>query len=700
MPESIIQPSDGSSDELRYTRTLFFNGGRNGFINPPAQDEDGFLTYENLMPPVKGTLEYRWGTSTLVGDCANFARNLTPALISTGKSRVIMACSDKTGSASSTNKVTSVKVDGIPATSTATVFTPAANAVNPRAVVSRDWAFFQDGTAGGSRKWQIDSSPAAIANMNSWGILPPVWGSTPDAAPLGAGAITLVTGRTYYIIYVNENTGHASDLGVTSVGGPIGYADSGPATDNEILVSGLPVSPPADPAIGSGTQITHMYLLATSDGGGSETLYYVTKWALGSFPATYLDNLPETADSGASLLTNSIFQETGSDGVARGVIGNARPPVPTALPNTDVFPQIVKHRGRIFIPVGSTLYFSKSLADLVTSTNTSNIGRYEECFPPEYQIDVSPSGAENIRGLLSDGQNLYIATQSRIYVLQGEGPEDFAIPQAIHNGVGVSYPDTWQIVYVDNQPVGSIWLTPDNRIILSDFNTNVDIGEPVQDILNLINPSYFNQSFGCYMGKGVYQFYVLFICYNAQTAPQLALVFDLKGKRWATWDFTLSSESFGAGLNFVSPIDGKPYLIMSSVSDGILAQFNDAVLTDFGHAFNCTFRTTWMPLGSHQTRKALNAMRFLGSKDSGNVASVAVYGAESVASFPSPTTLITGATPSNSPISSETDQVLPLATKFSNFRYFSLQCILSPISTSLRSLLTGYELDFTHLDKF
>lgn len=699
MPEAQIQPSDGASGELRYSRTSFFNGGRNSYLEAPSQDEDAFLTYENIMPPVRGALEYRWGTSSVLS-AVNFARYMVPALTAAGVARVILSSSNGTGSSSTSNRVSAVNVAASPSVTTATVFTPASGASTPRIVVSRDWAFFQDGTTVGSRKWNVNSNPALITGMSSWGFVPPVWtGMTATAVNVGSGGITLETGRTYFLIYVNESTGHASDLSVTTAGGSVAYVTIGPITDSDVTITNIPTSPPTDAAIGSGTQITHVYVLATADGGGWETLYYVTKVAI--FGSTsYTDTTPETSDSGVSLLTNSIFQETGNDGVARGVVGNGRPPIPTALPNSNVFPPIVKHRGRLFIASGSTLYFSKSLSELTTSTLTTNVGRYEECWPAAYQLDVSPTGAESIRGLLSDGQNLYVATQSRIFVIQGEGPEDFAIPQALHNGVGVSYPDTWQIVYVDNQPVGSIWMTPDNRVILSDFNTYIDIGVPVQDVLNQINPGYMYQSFGAYMGKGVYQFYTLFICFGVETAPQLAVVFDLKSKKWATWLYTGASESFGSGITYINPVDGLPYLLLSSVSTGNLCKFDDTIITDFGNAFTCTLRTPWLNLGDIQTRKGLNCLRFIGTKDSTNVSAVSIFGAVSVTSFVSPATILSSGTPVNSPVAGDTDQLIPLAAKFSNYRFFSMQCTLTPINTTVKSLLSGYELDFMHLDKF
>ena len=428
-----------------------------------------------------------------------------------------------------------------------------------------------------------------------------------------AGAVTLVSGRKYFCVYQNTTTGHISGLNEVS-------ASSGPVTSKRIDLTTIPVS--------TDSQVNGKIVLATADGGDETLLYEVVK--LANATTTYNDDIPE-----ATLLTRNIYLEIDEFGNERGVSFNTPPP------NGD-FP--IKHRGRVFLAVGQLAYYSKNIAELTTSTGLV-VGRYEEAFPADYYIDVSP-GAETIKGWLSDGDALYIGTERHIRRLLGDGPDSFQAVEFVFNNIGIASQDTWVQVFTEGAPAGTIWLTPDFRVIWSDFNTYKDIGEPVQDLLNTISRTYLSKAWAIYHGNGAYDLFKLVIATGANTEPNLELVYDLRAGKWVTWTPT---DSPTAGLSNIKS-DGTPQLIFGAAT-GKLYKFSTTAVqdrvSDTPVSFTATIQTTFQDFGDPFSRKVLDEMEIV-TGDSGLLTTI--VGASTAAEFDSPTAVVTSSALTTSPL--------------------------------------------------
>lgn len=408
--------------------------------------------------------------------------------------------------------------------------------------------------------------------------------NAPEAMSLttsGSGAINLVSGRIYYAIYENALTGHYSDLSVAT-------ASTGPLTNNDVVITNIPTSP--DP------QVTTVVLLATSDGGNEEQLYFVGQVANGT--TTFTDNTPDT-----TLVLNNVYLETDATGDETGVSFNDPPPADLRFP--------IKHRGRLYGVSGvKNLFFSKADSELFTSTGLL-VGKFEECWPPLNFIDIS-EGAEEILGLLSDGQVLYIGTERRIIRLFGDGPATYLQPEALFVGVGVLNQDVWQLVFLEGNPVGAMWLTHDYRVVGSDFNTYQDVGTPVQDILNSANTAVGQQAnWAAFLQQNEFCLYVLAIATGANTQPDTLLVFDLKLRQWYVW--RLADLALGAILNIT--FAGNLIQNVFSTATGQIYQFSPSQFQDrvgvAPQSFPITLQTSFTPMGDPAARKFLNEIEVM-----------------------------------------------------------------------------------------
>lgn len=320
---------------------------------------------------------------------------------------------------------------------------------------------------------------------------------------LAAGNIALLNGRRYGLVFQNGANNGTSDLSAMT-------PSTGALTSKEVVLNGLPVSP--DP------QVTGKVLLATADGGDISTLYQVA--ILPNSTTTYTDDTSEDA-----LLLANIWQETDDQGIEHGVSGNTPPPA------TNLF---CKHKGRVYFLQGSTLWFSKSNDEMLTSTGLL-CGRYEESVPGDYQMDISDE-AEIGSCLFSDGTILYIATEKQIRRLYGDGPTNFAKPETHFTEVGVLCPELLSTISVDGRPAGVCWVTPDLKVIGSDFLFYQNIGTPVQDILDNINADVIRSvGWSTFIAKGPFQFYVLAVPTGSNTAIDTLLIYDFTRKKWHTW---------------------------------------------------------------------------------------------------------------------------------------------------------------------
>lgn len=420
-----------------------------------------------------------------------------------------------------------------------------------------------------------------------------------------AGDITLVDGVYYFVVYWNPNTGNYSDLSPVS-------AFSGPLTNESIVLNNIPVSP--DP------QVTSKVILRTADGGDQTTLYFVT-----SIP----NNVTSTTDnvSAINLLNNNIYQQTDQFGNLIGVANN-QPPLAGSF--------TISNQGRLFMIDGQTLLFSKNLFDLTTSTGLIT-GRWEEDWPPQYQLDIS-SIVETPRGLQTDGYALYIGTERKIHKLLGNGPTNFSQPQVVFNEVGILNQTTWQQVFAEGQPVGSMWLTPDNRVVGSDYNVFYDAGHLIQATLNTINSSVAQKvAWAMFVSNGPFDLYILALPTGSSTTPNTLCVFDLRAKQWTIWQM---ADNLSAGV-FNIDASGIPQWIFSAES-GIIYKTSPGIYQDrFGSTtptdYPVTIRTSWLSIYEDSFRKLLNEMEVM-TGDSNLL--VTVEGAATASDFSNPVTLV------------------------------------------------------------
>lgn len=434
-----------------------------------------------------------------------------------------------------------------------------------------------------------------------------------QGSTLGSGPITIFAGRRYYFVYGNSITGHLSDLSPISV--------------STLAISGGSV-PLSNIETSSDPQVDSRILLATADGGDPSILYYVA--TLDNTVTTYLDGTPEP-----DLLLANTYLFTDSTGTEFGVTDNTPPP-------NGNFP--LKHLGRLFMIEGEFVVFSKSIAELTTNTGII-AGRYEEAWPASYQLDISQS-AEVGTGLLSDGQTLYVGTSRAIRRITGSTPDTFSAPQVVFNEVGLLGQSTWQIVFAEGQPMGSMWMTPDLRVIMSDFNTYVDVGTTIQTTLNSTNRIAVNNIWSTFYTDGVYSYYILALPTGNNTVADTICLYDLKLREWFIWQF---ADKFLSGL-FYFNLTGLPRWIMAD-SNGII-RFVDKNTTD-DRALDTspvnvthTIQTTWLDLGQivwpntgdSSIRKVINEIEI--ETDILNTA-ITVDGASSAQTFEVPNNVVT-----------------------------------------------------------
>lgn len=511
--------------------------------------------------------------------------------------RTLVACSgDASGIASPANNVVYWDANGNPLN----IFTPSTNAAPPRMASSRDYAFFSDGVAGDLYKWHI------INGRSKWGLSQP--GISPTVgAPIGSGSITLTTGRKYGIVYYNATTQSYSDVSPLS-------ASTGPLTNQNIPLSSIPVS--SDP------QVTNKLVVATADGGDPTTLYQLA--TIANATTTYTDQT-----NNITLINGTIWQETDSAGNFHGLYGNQPPP-------NGSFPTY--HNGRMFLAVGEILYFSKSLADVTTSSGIM-AGRFEEAFVPDYSLPVS-TGAEQIHGLLSDGQTLYIGTELHIRRLLGDGPTNFSQPETVFPQTGLLNQNVWQLVYVEGTPVGTMWMTPDLRVMSSDFNTYQDVGTPILPILKTINPAALNNTWAVMVSNGPYNLYMLALPTGTNTAADTFCVYDMRLRKWFVWQF---ADQFLSGVFYVT-LTGILRWVFCDANGNI--RLIDPTTTydrqgdSTQSAITSTIQTTWLNLGDPNIRKTLNQLE-VETVDS--ALTVTVEGASTSAQFATPNAVVTNA---------------------------------------------------------
>ena len=285
---------------------------------------------------------------------------------------------------------------------------------------------------------------------------------------------------------------------------------------------------------------------------------------------------------------------------------------------------------------GQYVYFSKALSDVYTSSGIV-AGRYEECFPPGNSLDFAP-GSEIGRGMLSDGFALYIGTERHIRRITGDDPTSFSTPNVIFSETGLLNQNSWNIVFREGTPIGCMWVTPDFRVVHSDFNTYNDVGTPVQAILNSTNVSVAqNAVFANFVGYGAYNYYALFLPTGVNTTASTALIFDLHTNKWYVWQFP---DGMLSSIFYFS-LPGIPRWLAFS-ADGTCRYFDPTIVVDKQSEGDATpitsqIQTSWLTFGDQTMFKVLNNVSVLTADPN---MTLTVEAAQNQSDFLAPTTLV------------------------------------------------------------
>src|SRR5208283_4809277 len=350
-----------------------------------------------------------------------------------------------------------------------------------------------------------------------------------------------------------------------------------------------------------------------------------------------------------------IYQETDANGNLIGLYNNDPPP-------NGSFPTL--HKGRIFVLKGPFVYWSKSLADVTTSSGII-AGRPEASFDPNAALDFSP-GAEKGTGMLSDGYSLYIGTERHVRRMIGDQPSNFQLPNTIFSETGVMNQDVWKIVFSQGVPVGCMWITPDFRVIQSDFNTYNNVGEPIQTTLNSINPAALPACWATFIAYNTYSFYVLAIPTGSNTAADTLCIYDLQRGKWYVWQF---ADKWLSGLYYVSEL-GVPRWTMFS-TDGTIRYVDPTTVMDRSGdldnvGITSQWETMWLPLGDPSMHKILNEIE-VGTSLAGLL--ITVQGATTATDFNTYAPIVVGV-PLVTNILGQLKAYLAGLTDTKNFRFY------------------------------
>lgn len=543
---------------------------------------------------------------------------------------------------------------------------------------------------------------------------------------VGGGPVNLTVGRQYYLVANNSGTGHFSDISSASgTTGPCAASEANlilatyldPQVDTKYV---LATADGGDPSILYQVQVIAPTGVATAS---STSGMNITSWAIAAnvvtFTGTYTNGqfkvgaTPTVAGlSHGSYMNGSVLTVTGATGTTftaafthgndsateNGIAGNPTFAISNSTKQVvDITPDpslvefqtmlytdqfggtfgvvlndpppagtiVQKHQGRLWMSgvIGSThsVYFSKGIADL-TLPNGFIAGIYEESWPASNYFDVS-DGAESVAGLLSDGQTLYIGTQNHIRRVTGNDPTNFSLPEIVHPNTGVINQEVWQLIYTEGAPSGAIWMTPDFRVIMSDFNTYVDIGTPIQDILSSIQvnvaPSLCH---GVYFANMQYELYILSVPIFQTTYCDYQLVYDLRHRQWYVWNLAVGSRS----MLFNITADGIPqWIFLGGINGAITWLLSSAYTQDDASAITVSATTSWLSLGEPTRRKILNEIQVYGN----TAMTINVSGANNQADFASPITVANGLTLSQNPFGAWVAYLIDSVCKHKYYRF-------------------------------
>lgn len=300
--------------------------------------------------------------------------------------------------------------------------------------------------------------------------------------------------------------------------------------------------------------------------------------------------------NGLTLLDGNLWADVDSYGNFLGITANGLPPVNLLY--------TLLHQGRIFGTDGHSIYFSKNINEVTTSTGLIT-SKWEEAWDATNQLPIS-SDNELITALKSDGTQLHIGTTKSIYTLTGDSPGNFSAPNMLFQQTGVLSHDLWSVIYAEGEPAGYMWVTPDLKVLYSDFNTYVDVGVPIYSILqnwdNNYNESATIQSFTF----GPYNFAVLAFK-NRNNPVAEYFIYETRLRKWYHW--TVPNVGTGPISTFVyqhPPTGYRALFFIDYTGSTNYKLFDAGQTTDLGASIAYAIQTSWLSLGDLNTLKLLN----------------------------------------------------------------------------------------------
>lgn len=535
-----------------------------------------------------------------------------------------------------------------------------------------------------------------------------------------AGPMSFIAGRQWTVALMNSTTGHVSDVFITNI--PLGPVSGLNLANLLSAQADLPASlaavgkvpiylgsenqtagytqmtlPLSVPTNGLDAQVDTVLLLATSDGGSTGNLYQVGTYPLSSFTAsgsflvkTVYDALPDsynvsanTYGAGDTLLEADLWAYTDPYGNSFGILLNT-PPTATGY----LYPTL--HQGRIFATDGKTVFYSKSLDEVTTTTGLITC-KWEECWPGDYQLPIALNN-ETIIGLKSDGSALHVGTNKSIFTIYGSDPSSFSVPSTAFAQTGILSNDCWEVVYAEGQPSGYVWLTQDYKVIHSDFSTYKDIGTAIYPSLlgQLVGVN--NQNLKIHsLTQGPYNFVILSLIRTVSSRQYMDLyIWETRLQKWYHWTAPVSEQSTGfstpstfvyqiPGYSSSSLTPGSKFLFYWRTGTGspntfATRYFNPTAITDSSingasPAISWLVRTSWQDGGDSTAVKVIDEVEL--TSDWAPL-SVSLYGATAQSQFDSGGTLLKSGSSVTAPLAALGVNKFYCAGSATAHKYFSV----------------------------
>lgn len=535
-------------------------------------------------------------------------------------------------------------------------------------------------------------------------------------AVLPMGPMEFAAGRSYTGAFQNSFTGHASDINYTAsttLAAPLApssleyvwapTAIEGAAAGWNTIAVQVTINNVSnlDP------QLNTVIVLATSDGGSLESLYEVQMVPTSSFTASgsssvysFYDTMPDSyTDSyltGNTLLDANLWVEPDGSGGTVGIAGNSPPPIVLFYP--------VAHQGRLFGTDGKSVFYSKSLDEVTTSTGLIT-SKWEEAWPGTYVLPIALDN-EVITAMKSDGQVLHVGTDKAIYSVYGTDPSSFSVPATQFAQTGILSNDLFTVIYNQGQPAGFMWMTPDYKIIYSDFNTYQDIGTQIYPLISNWDTSFTQGAKMSSITYGPYNF-VFFSYKTASGTPQI-LVYETSLRSWYRWTTPAWGTNNTLLLAFVyqSPVTGNKFLYFTSSSAPFtypgtsfatgyqwsIFKFDPTQTQDNVNGVTSipwNVQTTWQSLGDSFAFKVLNEMEII--SDEAALVKLSIYGANTQNNFDSPFVICSNKTFAQGPLNPFKSYLAGLTSpaKFYSFQFSNP----STTSGTATEVLTSFTLE-------